>query len=267
MINCTVTANDGAGMIVAGTEGGSVAATARLQNTIVVGNTMDWQPTYTERLTGLLGTQGPPPSFSGIQDVADGVLGYIREVNDGGDIGAYNECLGGNAGVLAPFDDNNCGFLWFAGIGFSSSTEVRSTTTNTTAEDTMVAAGSKHGSFGDFCGGLEYFGRTESPTTATGRGSVSCDGTSVGDRYLGLRGRGYVGVSIRPLAAPTTLSDLFALPAFSLVDTAVAVNRGNQDVDWDPFAAGIQEPPATDLAGRPRIAGSRIDLGAFEVQP
>ncbi len=197
--------------------------------------------------------------------MADGVTGYRDEWNNGGDVGAYNECLGGNAGALAPFDDNNCGFLWFQGIGSSSSTEVRSGLANVTTVDAIVGAGCRR-TFGDFCEGLEYFGRTETPTTDTGRGAVNCGGTSYGDRYLGLRGRGYVGQSVRPITAPAAVDDLFVLPGFGLVAGTSAVDRGNQDVDWDPFASGIQGAPTTDLAGNPRTVGTRVDLGAYELQ-
>ena len=131
----------------------------------------------------------------------------------------------------------------------------------------MVSAGSTHGAFGDFCGGLEYFGRTESPTVANTRGTVLCDGGSKSDRHLGLRGRGFQGSALRSLTPPTNIDDLFSFPDYDLAPATNAVNRGNQDVDWDPFADGIQDPPDTDLAGNPRISGRRIDLGAYELQP
>ncbi len=290
MINCTVSGNDGAGVIVAGAEEGrmssgaggysstsngfSFGADAIVQSSIFVGNTMDWQPTYVSRLGDTLGSQARPSLFGQLDDVGLGLLGFNDEWNVGGDIGKYRACLGGT-GPLAPVEDNNCGYAWFTGIATSSSSELRtggspeSVSSNgptVIAEDSMVGTGSVHGSFGDFCGGFEYFGRTESPTSNNNRGSVVCDGGTKNDRYLGLRGRGFQGQAIRSLAAPANVDDLFSFPGYSLLPGTNAVNRGNQDVDWDPYLDGIQDPPETDLSGNPRVVGRRIDLGAFELQ-
>ena len=45
-----------------------------------------------------------------------------------------------------------------------------------------------------------------------------------------------------------------------------AVDSGDPLVDFDPLLPGIQPVPDTDIAGNPRVVGSRIDRGAYEVQ-
>lgn len=287
MINCTVTGNNGAGVIIAGDETSNYrtgtgydaastgfvnGASAHFQSSIFVGNTMAWQPTNVERNGNGLGSQVRPSSFSALEQVARGVLGFSDQWNSGNiAAGPYNFCLGGIDVALPDFGGGNCGYFWFAGIAASSSTELRTggAPTNflaTITEDSMVGSGSTHGTYGEFCGGLEYFGRSEAPTVANNRGQVTCDNGAQNNRFVGLRGRGFQGTAIRALTPPTNLQDLLSAPDYTLVPGSNAVDRGNQNVDWDPFTPGIQDPPATDLAGNPRIVGTRIDLGAFEVQ-
>jgi hypothetical protein len=62
----------------------------------------------------------------------------------------------------------------------------------------------------------------------------------------------------------------FAGGDFQLLSGSLAIDRGNNVVDADPFTAGIQFLPATDLDGRSRLIdgngdGSKIvDMGAYE---
>lgn len=282
LINDTVTGNTGAGIVVAGYERGgfdglsptTIGGNVVAQNTIVVGNSMGWQAVYTAALTGGLGTQARSAEMTAIQRVAGGVLGFNDEWNNGGLISAYNECIGGN-GPDAPQEDNNCEFTWFTGLSSSASVEVRlggsigSIATNgpaMRAEDSMIGTEDRAGEFGNFCSGLKIYGRTEEPTTANTRGSTLCGTETKSGLYLGLRGQGFQGRAIRPLAPPANVDELFAFPDYTLLAGTRAVDRGNQSVDWDPFTAGIQDAPETDLAGNPRISGRRIDLGAFELQ-
>ena len=285
MINDTVSGNRGAGVVVAGYENGGntinprpyiVGATAVAQNSIFVGNTMGWQATYTAALPQPLASQTPSADLAAIEKVADGVLGYNEEFNNGNGVHGYNECLGGSGFGPLPPEDDNCEFVWFTGISASSSTEVRtggsvgsiqSNGPSMSAEDSMVGTADQPGEFSNFCSGLQYYGRSEEPTTANNRGSVLCGTDTKSGLYIGLRGRGFQGRAVRPLAPPANVEELFSFPEYELLPGTRAIDRGNQSLDWDPFTAGIQSAPTTDLLGNPRIAGRRIDLGAFEVQP
>ena len=299
VINCTVAGNAGAGVLVASDEegfgvpgtnhacgdgtaaGGATTlpydcttvegATATFRNSVFYGNEMDWQPTSAlyaitaTTCTDLADCLGP------LRTVGSGLLGFNEESTG---TSLFQPCLGVDKDEqFPPFGRFNlCIYNWFTGLGSSSSTEVRTDDApgQARALSSMIGAGSRHGAIDIVCTDLEYFGRTEVPTVAFTRGTTRCGTTNVSNLWVGLRGRGYVGGQTFPVLPPpttATLGDFYALPGYALRPDAVAVGRGNQDVDWDPFAPGIQDAPELDLAGRPRVVGAQIDLGAYEVQP
>ena len=296
IINCTVAGNQGGGALIAGDEHGFTTpsavnnqcggthtslpynceliegAEATVRNSVFYGNDMFWQPTYVGSVDGQ-NVCGGNCDLDVIKPVARGLLGLSEETSQPG---LLKPCLG----QPGPGSQGPCSAVWFTGLSASSSTELRSghgpeTTVRVSTFNTMVGAGSRHGEFGTYCVGLQYYGRTENPTYESNRGPILCgegdDRTLEVNRYVGLRGRGFVGVarfSVAPPALDSPLGDFFQLPGYQLRAGAAGVDRGDQDIDWDPFTLDvIDDPPEFDLDGNPRIVGDRIDLGAYERQP
>ena len=278
ILSCTVAGNQGGGALIAGDEGYSRStegppvegADATFHNTVVYGNDMDWQPTYLSReFTYNTYCNGDCDIYM-LRQVARGLLGESFQYSDNQSVGGV--CLGtplsGYGGV--------CSMVWFRGLSASSSTEVRTghvlpDAARVTTFDTMVGRGSRDGTYnGEYCGNTPYSGRSEDPYLA-GRDPISCDGVTYPNRWVGFRGRGFIGLRRNPVEAPAAdaaIGDFYQLPGYRPQSGTAAIDQGDQDIDWDPFTLDvIEDPPELDLAGNPRVVGGRIDLGAYERQP